>query len=167
MVIILFLQFFNNNKMERIDEEIPEWIENSGFAKKFYHDHPNQNFLLEQWRMFEFPEVLTNKNIGKTLDNIRTLKITDRKYIYPCYVFMMETNFRDRIREDFPEFKKLYNFKNKLSCLNSVQDGNVYSLMYAHKHGNEINLNVYTEAIKRGDKECIAYCKENLKPLKP
>lgn len=101
-------------KMERIDEEIPDWIENSKFVIQFNEDFPNQNVVLDAWRMFTFPtdqSGLTHKNIGKILDNIIFLGITDEQYLKPCFIFVYNSPYKDEIIRDFPkvtEFNKQY-----------------------------------------------------------
>lgn len=139
-----------------------KWIYNSELYNTMLDEYDKDCIVFDEWRLFEFPNIITCNNINRILENIRYFGITDEKYLYPCFVYIAELDIHgvDIIKKKFPELKELHDVQNINSCYSSVQNNNLFSLRYAHEHGGYLHGIIMYIAAGNNDIRCLKYLHE-------
>lgn len=135
--------------------ELPNWIKNSKLLK--YYDNRIENVThLDQRRIFEFPK-LNTENIFNVLDNILFFGVEDKDVLYKCFEYVVDNNFQEDVKNNFPILKMFYTDIYLDNCEESTIHGNVLSLKYAHLHGCVLGEYICEDAAYHGHVECLEY----------
>jgi hypothetical protein len=160
-----------------IINELPYWIRNSVFVYTYINDFPDKNDIeLEDERVFEFSDEITDENIEKILDNIRFFGIEDKQdensgdYVYDktepirykCFCFLAKNkDLVENLKSLFPELDHMFKIEHIYNCESSVRNGNLFSLKYARENGCDWNEWTCLSAARYGHLECLKYAHEN------
>jgi hypothetical protein len=145
----------NNEKYKDVNYD---WIKNSELYDSLaeMYESEGKNFFIDE-RMFEFPHTLLDSNIRKVLDNIRFFGIEDERILYECFEFIIDYNTDDKLKDDFPELRSIFNNETHDKPYKAVKNGDLFSLMYIYKYNFDFDVKIHSELCRYGHLKCLKF----------